>query len=98
LFFFLIYISNYFTKKILNNMKAKLPTPEEEERDDVWFRTHINKLSKTHPGEHVAVLDQKPVAYGRDFGEAYDLAKEKFPGKVPLVAYIPKEGDELILI
>jgi len=79
-------------------MKAKLPTPEEEDRDDLWFRMHIDKLSRTHPGEHVAILDQKPVAYGRGFSEVYDMAKEKFPGKVPLVAYIPKEGDELILI
>ena len=55
-------------------------------------------MSREHAGEHVAVVDQKAVAFGRDFGDAYKKAKMKSPGKSPLVAYIPNEGDELLLV
>ena len=56
------------------------------------------ELAKKHAGEHVAIIDQKVVAFGKDFGEAHDSAKETFPDKVPLVAYIPKKGDEMLLV
>ncbi|ODS40980.1 hypothetical protein BEH94_10830 [Candidatus Altiarchaeales archaeon WOR_SM1_SCG] len=67
-------------------------------KDDRWFGEHIEELAKEHAGEHVAIIDEKAVAYGMDFGEAYDHAKEAFPGKIPLVAYIPKKGDEMLLV
>jgi hypothetical protein len=71
---------------------------KQTELDDAWLSSHFEELSREHAGEHVAVVDQKAVAFGRDFGEAYKKAKMKSPGKSPLVAYIPKEGDELLLV
>ena len=67
-------------------------------KDDRWFGEHIEELAKEHSGEHVAIIDEKAVAYGKDFGEAYDHAKEAFPEKIPLVAYIPKKGDDMLLV
>jgi len=68
------------------------------ERDDRWLTEHIEELAKEHAGEHVAIIDEKAVAFGKDFGETYDHAKQAFPNKVPLVAYIPKKGDEMLLV
>lgn len=66
--------------------------------DHRWFSKHIEDFAKEHAGEHAAILNKKVVAYGKDFGEAYDRAKKLFPDKVPLVAYIPKKGDEMLLV
>ena len=71
---------------------------KEIELDDEWLTEHSYELSKEHPGEHVAVIDQKAVAFGKDFSEAYRKAKRKFPDRAPLVSYIPKKGDELLLV
>ena len=70
----------------------------ETELDHGWLSRHLVELAKEHAGEHVAVIDQKPVAFGGDFSEAYNKAKRKFAHRVPLVGYIPREGDELLLV
>ena len=71
---------------------------KQTDRDFNWFREHVEMMAKRHAGEHVAIIDESAVAFGKDFGEAYDRAKEEFPGSVPFVAYIPKKGDEMLLV
>jgi|GEM_PF-629840 len=71
---------------------------KETELDEEWLSEHFDELAREHPGEHAAVIDQKPVAFGRDFSEAYNKAKRKFPDRAPLMTYIPKKGDELLLV
>ena len=71
---------------------------KETELDNEWITEHSIELSKEHPGEYVAVIDQKAVAFGKSDSEAHNRAKRKFPDRSPLVGYIPKEGDELLLV
>lgn len=68
------------------------------ELNDEWLHKHSIELSKEHPGEYVAVVNQKAAAFGKDDGEAYYAALRKFPDSIPLVTYIPKGGDELLLV
>ncbi len=88
----------------MEQKKSKISDDELKEldrrvlKDDRWFGEHIEELARKHAGQHVAIIDENAVAFGKDFGEAYDHAKESFPGKVPLVAYIPKKGDEMMLV
>ncbi len=70
----------------------------ETDRDFHWFSEHVEKRAQKHEGEHVAIIEESAVAYGKDFGEAYDHAKKAFPKKVPFIAYIPKKGDEMLLV
>jgi len=85
-------------------MKEKFSDEELEKldmrvlKDDRWFAEHIEELAQKHAGEHVAIIDGKVAAFGNEFGEAYERAKKAFPDKVPLVAYIPEKGDDMLLV
>jgi hypothetical protein len=54
-------------------------------------------LEEEYPGRYVAIVKRKVVAVGRSVAEVYaTLANLKV--KNPLVTYIPKEGEEALLI
>ncbi len=42
-------------------------------------------------GKHVALIGREVVASGDSAMEAYRQAKEKFPDKKPVLAYVPRE-------
>lgn len=43
-----------------------------------WYvKTDLEKFS----GKWIAIVDQKPVASGRDAKKVYEEAKSKYPGK-----------------
>lgn len=83
--------SNFSDKELLKHYRKA-------EQEDSWFSEHIKELAKEHAGEYVAIIDKAPVAFGKDFKDAYDRAKKKFPSKIPYVAYIPKKGEEILLV
>ena len=86
------------SKKSTFSDKELLEHYRKAEHEDSWFGENIEELAKKHAGEHVAIIDETPVAFGKDFKDAYDHAKEKFPDKVPYVAYIPKKGEGILLV
>jgi len=54
-------------------------------------------LEKEHGGDYIAVYQKKVVAIARTIHEIYESLK-KLNIKNPLIVYIPKEGEEALLI
>ncbi len=62
-----------------------------------WCVDHPKELEK-HPGKWIAVVEEDIVATENTYREAYEKAKQKFPEKIPLVTYVPREGEELLIV
>lgn len=60
------------------------------------FASHIDELEKFR-GKHVAMIKDKVVVAGDSAIGVLQEARKKFPGKKPVLAFIPKE-ETLILI
>ena len=54
-------------------------------------------LEKEHGGEYIAIHKRKIVAIARTIHEVYKSLRE-LNIKNPLIVYIPKEGEEALLI
>ena len=66
--------------------------------DDVMFlMENKGNLEKEFGGKFVAIYQKKIVAISKTIHEIYDELK-KLNIKDPLVTYIPKEGEEALLI
>lgn len=48
-------------------------------------------------GKWVAIVDQKPVASGKDAKKVYEEARRKFPDRKPSLAKVPTP-DTLVLV
>ncbi len=55
------------------------------------------ELEDRYPGKYVAIWKKEIVAEGRTVAEIYRITDEKNIKK-PLVTYIPKSGEEALLI
>ena len=65
--------------------------------DIIFILKNEKKLEKKYSGKYVAVWKKKVVAAGKTISEVYHVVKEsKF--KNPLITYIPKKGEEALLI
>lgn len=62
-----------------------------------WCVSHQEELEK-HPGKWIAVVGEELIAVENSYREAYENAKQKFPDMVPLVTYVPREGEELLIV
>jgi hypothetical protein len=62
-----------------------------------WLVKHHAEAEK-HSGRWIAIFDRKIVADGRSFGEAHKKATRKHPKQVPLVLYVPKKDEELLIL
>lgn len=65
--------------------------------DMMYVMENKEKLEEEYSGKYVAVYTKKVVAVGRPVSEVYKLVKD-LKIKNPLVTYIPKEGEEALLI
>ena len=57
--------------------------------DTQWIHENMDALLKEHPGEIVAVLDQKLVDSGKSFSELEKRMKKDFPFARPAIISIP---------
>ena len=55
------------------------------------------KLEEEYSGKYVAIWKKKVIAYGRTVSEVYRLVKDMKISN-PLVTYLPKPGEEALLI
>jgi len=55
-----------------------------------YFASFPEKL-KALRSKHVALIGREVVASGDNAMEVYGKAKEKFPDKKPVLAYVPRE-------
>jgi len=68
-----------------------------KDRDHEWIIEHEKELEEKHAGKYVAIVDETIVAVERTSLEADRKGREKSK-KIPLVTYVPKKGEELVLI
>jgi hypothetical protein len=62
-----------------------------------WLVDHHEEAEK-HSGRWIAILDGKIIADGKGFEQAYKKAEAKHPDTTPLVVYIPKRSEELLIL
>lgn len=67
------------------------------DKDHEWIIEHEKELEEKYSGKYVAVIDEKIVAVERTSLEADRKGREKTK-KIPLVTYVPRKGEELVLI
>jgi hypothetical protein len=67
------------------------------QQEHAWLVDHHSEAEK-HSGRWIAILDEKMIADGRSFNKAHKRADALHPGKVPLIAYIPKKDEELLIL
>jgi hypothetical protein len=67
------------------------------QQEQAWLADHHSEAEK-HSGRWIAILDGKIIAHGRTFNEAHRRADALQPGKVPLITYIPKKNERLLMI
>lgn len=58
---------------------------------------HSQDLSKKYPGKYVAIVDDELVAVGESEVETFRIAKQKHPGKLISLSYVPRK-DELVTL
>lgn len=68
---------------------------DEESR---YLYGHSKELQGKYAGKYVAILGGKIIAVGNTFLEVHKEVENKSSGRLPLIAYIPKEEEELLLI
>ena len=65
--------------------------------DMMFMLANREQLESEYSGKYVAVWKKKIVAVGRSVSEIYRIVRELNLTN-PLVTYIPKEGEEALLI
>jgi len=68
--------------------------PSEE---TIYLLAHKDMLEKKYSGKYIAIWKKKVIAVGRTISEVYQLVKN-MNIKNPLVTYLPKEGEDALLI
>jgi hypothetical protein len=71
-----------------------MASPKEEHE---WLVKH-HKEAEKYSGRWIAILDGKIAADGTSFGAVRRKAAGKNTGNAPLVLYIPKKGEELLIL
>jgi hypoxanthine-guanine phosphoribosyltransferase len=61
-----------------------------------YYVTNAEEINRRYSGKHIAIVDDKVVASGDDPKKVWEAAKKKYPGKTPVLAFVPKE-DALVL-
>jgi len=55
------------------------------------YAYYIEVDLSAYTGEWIAIIDDKIVSHDKDIKKVYREAKERFPGKRPLLAKVPEE-------
>ena len=81
--------------KILISLKQLIRFGERME--ELKYFAEFPQELKKYRGKHVAIIGNRVVAFGDNAIEVYKKAKEKYPDKKPVLAYVPRE-ETLILV
>lgn len=68
-----------------------------EEYND-WMVKHYEKVVKEYPRKAIAVVDEEIVAIGETEKEVDEIARIKYPDKIPFVKKLPSEEDFICLL
>jgi hypothetical protein len=65
--------------------------------ETLYLIAHSSELENEYAGKYIAVHENKVVASGKTIHEVYE-ATDKIGIKDPLITYVPKAGEELLLV
>ena len=58
-----------------------------------WMVDHYEQLIKRYPHKAIAVVGGEIVAVGKTEKEVDEIARRKYPDKIPFVTTLPSEED-----
>ena len=66
---------------------------------NTWYAKHFEELVEKYGGKAIAVVDEEIISVEDTEKKANEVARNKYPHKVPFVAYVPKvEEVECLLL
>jgi peptide subunit release factor RF-3 len=68
------------------------------DKDDLWIVEHFSELVTKYAGKAIAVVNEQLVAVGDTEVEVEQIAKQKYPDKIPSVLTVPREEDMACLL
>ncbi len=68
------------------------------ERYNEWMVDHYEQLVKKYPHKAIAVVEDEIVAVGKTEKEVDEIARGKYPDKIPFVTTLPSEEDFVCLL
>jgi len=68
------------------------------ERYNDWMVNHYEQVVKEYPHKAIAVVGDEIVAIGKTEKEVDQIAREKYPDKIPFVTTLPSEEDFVCLL
>ena len=74
------------------NPEMKMTSPE-----TLYLLEHSSEIEDKYAGRYIAIHGDKVVAAGRTIHELYELT-DKIGIREPLVTYVPRDGEELLLV
>ena len=63
-----------------------------------WMVDHYEQLIKKYPHKAIAVVGDEIVAIGKTEKEVDEIARTKYPDKIPFVTTLPSEEDFVCLL
>jgi hypothetical protein len=63
-----------------------------------WMVDHYEQLVKKYPHKAIAVVGDEVVAIGKTEKEVDEVARGKYPNKIPFVTTLPSEEDFVCLL
>lgn len=68
------------------------------EKYNDWMVAHYEELVEKYPHKAIAIVEGEIVAVGNTEQEVEEIAKRKYPEKVPFVTTLPSEEDFVCLL
>jgi hypothetical protein len=63
-----------------------------------WMVDHYEQLIKKYPHKAIAVVGDEIVAIGKTEKEVDEIARRKYPDKIPFVTTLPSDEDFACLL
>jgi|CryGeyDrversion2_1046600.scaffolds.fasta_scaffold05169_7 hypothetical protein len=82
-------------KEMRNNMES-IEIVLEKYND--WMVAHYEDLIKKYPHKAIAIVEDEIVAIGGTEKEVDEIARRKYPDRIPFVTTLPSEEDFVCLL
>lgn len=77
--------------------KRIAPTDEQVRDWDAWLNEHEPEFEAKYPGCYLAIWDRQVIAVASTRAQLYALADQVRPEVIPLVTYVPRAEDMLVV-
>lgn len=65
--------------------------------ETLYLIQHSGEIENEFPGKYIAIFQDKIIANGKTIHEVYEAA-DRMGIKDPLITYVPRLGEELLLV